>query len=247
MSLKIGLNLFKCYSINFDLTKRSKKEIKFIIIHYTGMKKESYAIKRLCDPKAKVSSHYFIRNNGKILNLVPDLYKAWHAGISYWKNYRSLNQHSIGIEINNPGHDNTYKKFSPKQINSLIKLVRYLIKKYKINKNNVLGHSDISPDRKSDPGEKFPWKKLANHNLCKWHKLSENKIMKCRNLKVNKFEKKLFFNNLRIIGYLKLSKKNSKKLEKSLINAFQRRYRQDLINGKIDKECLLISENLLKS
>ena len=247
MSLKIGLNLSRYYSINFDVEKRSKKVIKFIIIHYTGMKNESYAIKRLCDPKAKVSSHYFIRNNGKILNLVPDLYKAWHAGISYWKNYHSLNQYSIGIEINNPGHDNIYKKFSPKQINSLIKLLRYLIKKYKINKNNVLGHSDISPDRKKDPGEKFPWKKLANHNLCKWHKLSENKIMKCRNLKVNKFEKKLFFNNLRIIGYLKLSKKNPKKIEKSLINAFQRRYRQDLINGKIDKECLLISENLLKS
>ena len=116
----------------------------------------------------------------------------------------------------------------------------------KIKKNNVLGHSDISPDRKKDPGEKFPWKKLANHNLCKWHKLSEKKIMKYRNLKINKFEKKLFFNNLRTIGYLKLSKKNPKKLEKSLINAFQRRFRQDLINGKIDKECLLISENLLK-
>ena len=118
MSSKIGLNLFKYYSINFDLVKRGKKEIKFIIIHYTGMKKESSAIKRLCDPKAKVSSHYFIKNNGKILNLVPDQYKAWHAGISYWKNYHSLNQHSIGIEINNPGHDNTYKKFSIKQINS---------------------------------------------------------------------------------------------------------------------------------
>ena len=90
------------------------------------MKKESYAIKRLCDQKAKVSSHYFIRNNGKILNLVPDLYKAWHAGISCWKNYSSLNQHSIGIEINNPGHYNTYKKFSLKQINSLIKLLKFL-------------------------------------------------------------------------------------------------------------------------
>ena len=234
------------YSPNFDSKKRSVSKVKYLIFHYTGMKSEKGAIRRLTSLNSKVSCHYFIKNDGEIIQIVPDLYIAWHAGISYWKNYRSLNQHSIGIEINNPGHYNTYKKFSLKQINSLIKLLKYLIKKYKINKSNVLGHSDISPDRKKDPGEKFPWKKLANHNLCKWHKLSEKKIMKYRNLKINKFEKKLFFNNLRTIGYLKLSKKNPKKLEKSLINAFQRRFRQDLINGKIDKECLLISENLLK-
>ena len=131
MSLKIGLNLSRYYSINFDVPKRSKKSIKFIIIHYTGMKKESDAIKRLCDPKSKVSSHYFIRNDGKVLNLVPDLYNAWHAGISYWNNHHSLNRYSIGVEINNPGHDNTYKKFSSNQINSLIKLLRYLKKRYR--------------------------------------------------------------------------------------------------------------------
>ena len=116
------------------------------------MKKESSAIKRLCDLKAKVSSHYFIRNNGKILNLVPDLYKAWHAGISYWKNYRLLNQHSIGIEINNPGHDNTYKKFSLKQINSLIKLLKYLIKKYKI-KEYKFGVRPATRDRRPFVGK----------------------------------------------------------------------------------------------
>ena len=246
MSLKIGLNLSRYYSINFDVPKRSKKSIKFIIIHYTGMKKESDAIKRLCDPKSKVSSHYFIRNNGKVLNLVPDLYNAWHAGISYWNNHHSLNRYSIGVEINNPGHDNTYKKFSSKQINSLIKLLRYLKKKYRISKNNVLGHSDISPNRKKDPGEKFPWKKLADYNLCKWHKLNEKKIKQYRNLKVNNYEKKLFFKNLRYIGYLKLSNKSSKNHENNLVKAFQRKFRQSLINGTIDKECLLISENLSK-
>ena len=246
MSLKIGLNLSRYYSINFDVPKRSKKSIKFIIIHYTGMKKESDAIKRLCDPKSKVSSHYFIRNDGKVLNLVPDLYNAWHAGISYWNNHHSLNRYSIGVEINNPGHDNTYKKFSSKQINSLIKLLRYLKKRYRIRKNNVLGHSDISPNRKKDPGEKFPWKKLANLNLCKWHKLNEKKIRQYRNLKVNNYEKKLFFKNLRYIGYLKLSNKSSKNHENNLVKAFQRKFRQSLINGTIDKECLFISENLSK-
>ena len=90
--------------------------------------------------------------------------------------YNSLNKYSIGIEISNPGHNHKYKKFLRKQINSLSILLKYLIKKYKIPKKNILGHSDISPNRKKDPGEKFPWKKLAKKNLCKWHNLDEKKI-----------------------------------------------------------------------
>ena len=147
MSLKLGLNLTFNYSPNFDLPKRNYKKIKFIIIHYTGMKNEIRAIKRLCDSKSKVSSHYFIKNNGEVLNLVPDLYVAWHAGKSFWKKLTSLNKYSIGIEINNPGHDNGYKNFTEKQISSLLKLLKYLMKKYRIKKQNILGHSDISPDR----------------------------------------------------------------------------------------------------
>jgi len=165
MNAKFGLNLPKYYSINFNLPKRSRKKIIFIILHYTGMKKESAAIKRLCDPKSKVSSHYFIKNSGEVLSLVPDLYEAWHAGVSSWQKLKSLNKYSIGIEINNPGHDNGYKEFSSKQIFSLTKLIKYLVKKYNIKKQNILGHSDISPDRKKDPGEKFPWKKLAKKKI----------------------------------------------------------------------------------
>ena len=243
MSIKLGLNLTKNYSINFDLPKRSKNKIIFIILHYTGMKKETEAIKRLCDSKSKVSSHYFIKNNGEVLNLVPDLYAAWHAGESYWKKSKLLNKYSIGIEISNPGHDYEYKKFSSKQINSLIKLLRYLTKKYKIKKQNILGHSDIAPNRKKDPGEKFPWKLLAQKNLCKWHNLSESKLKKTRNLTLNPNEKKIFFKNLYAIGYPR-SKGHDKNI--SLIKAFQRRFRQDLINGKIDKECSIISQNLIK-
>jgi N-acetylmuramoyl-L-alanine amidase len=156
MSNKLGLNLSKNYSINFDLPKRAKKKIIFIILHYTGMKKESKAIKRLCDSKSKVSSHYFLKKNGKVLNLVPDLYTAWHAGKSEWKKIKSLNQYSIGIEISNPGHDHGYKKFSSNQISSLIKLLKYLIKRYKINKQNILGHSDIAPNRKKTQEKNFP-------------------------------------------------------------------------------------------
>ena len=134
----------KYHSINFDLPKRNKKKIIYIILHYTGMKKETRAIERLCDFKSKVSSHYFVKNNGKVLNLIPDLYTAWHAGDSKWKKFKSLNNYSIGIEISNPGHDHGYKHFSSKQILSTITLLRFLIRKYKIKKQNILGHSDIA-------------------------------------------------------------------------------------------------------
>jgi len=240
----MGLNLSKNYSINFSLPKRKKKLIKFIILHYTGMKKESKAIQKLCDSQSKVSAHYFIKNNGGVAQLVPDLYTAWHAGKSNWKNFNSLNKYSIGIEINNPGHRNGYKKFSLKQMSSLIKLLRHLIKIYKINIINVLGHSDISPNRKKDPGEKFPWNELAKKKLCYWHTLRETKIKSFRNKKIMLYEKKSFFKNLYRIGYSKkhLQKKKDKNY---LIKAFQRRFRQKLVNGKIDRECLLISKNLL--
>ena len=240
----MGLNLTRKYSINFSLPKRLKKQIKFVIIHYTGMKKESEAIKRLCDPKAKVSSHYFISNKGIILNLVPDLYEAWHAGKSSWKDFKSLNKYSIGIEMNNPGHEYGYKKFSKKQIFSLIKLLKYLKKLYNIKKTNILGHSDISPNRKKDPGEKFPWHYLAKKNLSTWHKLNKKKISTYRNIELKDNEIKIFFNNLHKIGYTKANG-TKKEFEKSnLIKAFQRKFRQDLVNGKVDKECYLISKTL---
>ena len=234
------------YSINFDLKKRKQKEIKFIIFHYTGMKKEFEAIKRLTSEKSQVSSHYFIKNNGEILTLVPDLYIAWHAGNSYWKNYKSINKHSLGIEISNPGHAYNYRNFSQKQISSIIKLTKFLIKKYKIKSKFILGHSDISPDRKKDPGEKFPWKYLSQRKISHWHNFKQKKLLHERCQKITELDKKTFIQNLYKIGYSKnLSKKNSKYL-KILARAFQRRFRQELINGIIDRECLIISKNLVK-
>jgi N-acetylmuramoyl-L-alanine amidase len=236
------------YSPNFENTKRKLNQIKFIIFHYTGMKKETEAIKKLTDIKSKVSCHYFIKSNGEIIVMVPDLYEAWHAGVSSWKNFKSLNKHSIGIEISNPGHDYNYKKFSKKQTQSLKKLSQFLIKKYKINQKNILGHSDIAPTRKKDPGEKFPWKYFAKLGIGKWHSLSKRMLIKNRRKKISLIDKKIFFNNLSKIGY---SIKCPKKLKKdqflnSITCAFQRRFRQELINGKIDQECLAISQNLLK-
>ena len=243
MSINTTLN----YSPSFDPNKRKFKKIKFIIFHYTGMKNEKDAIQRLTNIKSKVSSHYFIKNNGEVITLVPELYVSWHAGISSWQNYKSINKHSIGIEISNPGHDNKYKKFSKKQIQSILKLSKYLIKKYKIKNKFILGHSDIAPLRKIDPGEKFPWKHLSKHNVGLWHDLNEKKLFETRELKVYKYHEINFLKNLYKIGYTRELNKDQKKHTKLLTKAFQRRFRQDLVNGIIDKECLLISRNLTKN
>jgi len=236
------------YSPNFDLKKRSKSQIKFLVFHYTGMKSDTEALNKLTNLKSKVSSHYLINKNGDIIVLVPDLYVAWHAGKSSWKNHNSLNKHSIGIEVSNPGHQYNYKIFSKKQIRSIIKLSKYLIKKYNINNENILGHSDIAPFRKKDPGEKFPWKLLAKNKIGIWHSLPDLILKKNRLKKTEYKTNNNFIKNLIKIGY---SFKNSKILKKNqikklLIKSFQRRFRQNLVNGKIDKECVLISENLLK-
>ena len=240
--MKIKLN----YSPNFDVRKRKTKDIKFIIFHYTGMKKETDAINRLTSKKSKVSSHYFIKRNGEVLKLVPELYIAWHAGISNWKNYKFINKNSIGIEISNPGHDYKYAEFTKEQIKSVLKLSKYLIKKYKIKFNFILGHSDISPDRKKDPGEKFPWKYISKKKIGCWHNVNEKKLLKARNKKLNKVDKNLFFQHLYKIGYSKSLNKNNTFFLKKLAIAFQRRFRQEIINGIVDQECLIISKNLIK-
>ena len=119
---KLSINTTYNYSPNFDVKKRKLNQIKFIIFHYTGMKKEMDAMKKLTNYKSKVSCHYFIKKNGDIIKLIPDLYIAWHAGKSHWKNHKSLNYNSIGIEISNPGHEYDYRKFSYRQVKSLIKI-----------------------------------------------------------------------------------------------------------------------------
>ena len=234
------------YSPNFDIKKRSRKEIKFIVFHYTGMKNENDAIKKLTNEKSKVSCHYFIKRNGEILTLVPDLYIAWHAGISKWKNFKSINKNSIGIEISNPGHNNKYQNFTSKQINSIVRLSKFLIKKYRVSYKYILGHSDISPDRKKDPGEKFPWHYLSNKKIGYWHNLNQGKIVKQRNKRISKKNKIIFIKNLYKIGYRQVSNNRVDNFNKILSFAFQRRFRPELINGLIDKECLLISKNLIK-
>mgnify|MGYP006187329523 CR=1 FL=1 len=244
MSIKTTFN----YSPNFTPVKRSKKKIKFLIFHYTGMKNEISAIKRLTSIQSEVGAHYFIKINGEIITMVPDLYVAWHAGLSQWGKYKSLNYNSIGIEISNIGHKFGYKKFTTKQIRSIKKLSLFLIKKYKINKKFIMGHSDIAPERKKDPGEKFPWEIFAKNNVGIWHELNKSQLIKFRKKKLDIKKNINFIMNLKKIGYQSRKKiiKDKKKFQKYLVLAFQRRFRQELINGIIDQECLLISQNLLK-
>ena len=232
-------------SPNFDKKRRSNKSIKFLIIHYTGMQSERESIVRLCSPKYKVSSHFVINQKGKIYRLVQDNHIAWHAGKSCWGKYKNLNKNSIGIELVNKGHKFGYTNFKKKQLSSLTKVCRNLIKKYRIKKQNIIGHSDIAPLRKIDPGEKFPWKQLAKRKIGIWHNLKPNFLKNFRKVEIlTKQDKAKFAKNLNSIGYC--FSNNKKSFISKTVKAFQRHYRQELINGLIDKECLIIAENLQK-
>ena len=184
-------------SPNFSNKIRKNKDIKFVIIHYTGMQSEIESIKRLTDKKSKVSCHYLINRKGKIFSMVIDKRIAWHAGKSRWKNYKSLNKNSIGIELVNKGHHFGYQNYTHSQIKSLINLCKKIKKKYKIKRSNFLGHSDISPQRKIDPGEKFPWKTLSTYNLGKWYKKVDTKNISLYTKKVE-FS---FFKNIKKLNF----------------------------------------------
>ena len=229
------------YSPNFEKKKRDKKKIKYLIYHYTGMKNDKLAIKKLTSFNSNVSCHYYITKSGKVLQMVPDLYVAWHAGNSNWGNQKSLNYKSIGIEISNPGHQYGYKAFTSNQIKCLIKLSKLIIKKYNIKKNQILGHSDIAPLRKIDPGEKFPWKFLSKKKIGIWHNINSEVLKSFRGTKsetnLNKF---IIF--LRNVGY-HMQYSNLNELKK-IIKVFQMRFRPELIDGKLDTECYKIAESL---
>ena len=156
-------------SRNFSKKTKRLKDIQYLIIHYTGMQSARLSMERLKNPNSKLSCHYFINRNGDIYKMIDDNKVAWHAGKSKWKNIRNLNKCSLGIEIQNKGHFIDYQNFPKKQISSLIVLIKSFFKKYKIKKTNVLGHSDIAPLRKKDPGEKFPWDFLSLKGVSIWY------------------------------------------------------------------------------
>ena len=195
------------------------------------------SINWLKNPLSKVSCHYLIDKKGKIIQMVPENKIAWHAGKSMWKNFIDLNKKSIGIELVNKGHRFGYENFTVIQINSLIKLCKLLKKKYKIKTENFLGHSDIAPLRKIDPGEKFPWRKLSKYKIGLWFK---NKKV----IKEQKVSYQLFFKNLHKIGYryFNIYKKSSK--DKLIIKAFQRKYLPSDVSGKLNQKTMKIGQYL---
>ena len=234
------------YSPNFSPKKRKNLSIKVIVIHYTGMQSKIASINRLLDQKAKVSCHYLIDRKGQILQMVDENKVAWHAGKSKWKNFKNLNDNSIGIELVNKGHEFGYEKFTSSQIKKLIKLCLLLKRKYKIKNSNILGHSDIAPLRKKDPGEKFPWEKLNKMKLGIWHKPFHYKIKELDKKKIQK----LFFKNLYKIGYRYFDKKKRFSKDSIVVKAFQSKFLPKKVNGKVDLKTYIISHflaNILKN
>ncbi len=143
-------------------------DIDVLVLHYTGMRTAEEALARMCDPAAKVSAHYCIDEAGSITRLVPEDQCAWHAGVSYWRGHRNINARSIGIEIANPGHEFGYIPFPEIQMTALILLASATVRRHAIPKRNVVGHSDIAPSRKQDPGELFDWPRLAAAGIGLW-------------------------------------------------------------------------------
>jgi N-acetylmuramoyl-L-alanine amidase len=236
------MQLFRINSPNFNKNLRVKSNIKFLIIHYTGMQSKRASLERLVSIKHKVSCHYLVDRNGKVFQFVSDNRISWHAGKSKWKNFKNLNNKSIGIELVNKGHSFGYEKFSKKQIDKLSILCLLLKKKYRINNSCILGHSDIAPLRKIDPGEKFPWKKLSKKGVGLWY-FNEKKNFE--NLKKTEI-RNIFFKNLHKIGYRYFNKNKSSSSDSTIVKAFQRRYVQHKVNGKIDLKMLKISHYLAK-
>ena len=227
------------------ISYKKRRNIQSIVIHYTGMRSLQSAVERLISKKYEVSSHYLVSRTGKIMQLVKDNNIAWHAGISNWFKFKNLNKNSIGIELENKGHQYGYQAFPSKQIVQLIKILKILKRKFKIKNINITGHSDIAPKRKIDPGEKFPWKKLYKNDLAIWHSLDEQFIKNFRLKKLININKKNMLRMIKKLGYTRVLTADS--LDKDFIKAFQRRYRQDLINGIFDQECYLILNNLQNS
>ena len=214
-------------SPNFD---ERKLGISMIVLHYTGMPDAQSAIDRLRDPAAKVSAHYLVAEDGTILRMVAEDKRAWHAGQSRWRGIEDINSASIGIEIVNPGHEFGYPPFPEEQIDALLPLVAEIKERHGITRGNVVGHSDIAPARKQDPGELFPWNRLARLRLAL--------PRPTRNLMDPLWTDAGFLIALERFGYDVADKL-------AAVVAFQRRYRPELLDGEIDGECRSILLALL--
>lgn len=150
---------------NARIVPEGKRPIRHIILHYTGMESGEAAVDWLCNPESGVSSHYLVHEDGRIIQMVEELDRAWHAGVSRWRGQTDLNSSSIGIEIQNPGHEWGYRPFPDVQMRQVIRLVATLSVRHRVDRADVTGHADIAPTRKPDPGELFDWLRLARHRI----------------------------------------------------------------------------------
>ena len=221
------MTIIETPSPNFD---ERTLPVSIIVLHYTGMQDMASAVQRLTDPAARVSSHYVVAEDGQVLRLVAEDKRAWHAGRSHWRQIDDVNSASIGIEIVNPGHEFGYRPFPEEQIDALVPLVHDIKQRYNITRGNVVGHSDVAPRRKQDPGELFPWNRLARLRLAL--------PRPTRNLMDPMWTDAGFLIALERFGY-----DVSDKL--AAVVAFQRRFRPELIDGEIDGECRCILLALL--
>ncbi len=210
--------IVQCPSPNHD--SRGGAPVDILVMHYTGMKTAEEALARLCDPAAKVSAHYTIDRNGTVYAHVPESERAWHAGVSYWAGERNVNARSIGIEIVNPGHEFGYIPFADAQIDALTNLTQGILKRHPITPERVVGHSDVAPARKMDPGELFPWERLAKHGIGVWPKTPKTTGD--------------FVADLKRYGYGLPPEVDV--TEKDVIAAFQRHFRPAKIDGVADEE-----------
>lgn len=216
-----------CPSPNFD---ERALPISMVVLHYTEMKPVENALDKMCNPDAKVSAHYLITEEGEVIRLVDEEKRAWHAGLSYWRGHKDVNSASIGIELDHPGHEGGYRDFSEAQFEALVPLVARIVNDYDVPRANVVGHSDVAPARKIDPGELFPWERLAEYGLC---------------LETPKIELGDPFDNDGAF-YLALERFGYDITDgHKAVEAFQRRWRPRKIDGQIDGEIRAILFQLL--
>lgn len=218
-----------------------------LLLHYTGMQTGPAALKRLCDPKSKVSSHYFVEEDGSITQLVPEELRAHHAGVSSWESITDINSRSIGIEIVNPGHEHGYRDFPEAQVASLIELCWDIVTRNKIRPHHVLAHSDVAPTRKQDPGEKFPWEELHEAGIGHWIApvaIGDGALLQPGDSgpAVSAMQAAL-----QDYGYGMPITGTFDELTFAVVTAFQRHFRQTRIDGIADHSTLRTLERLLAS
>ena len=205
--------------------RASDAEIDMLILHYTGMRSSAEAIERLCDPVAKVSAHYVVEEDGRITRLVEEQHRAWHAGLSYWRGETDINGRSIGIEIVNPGHEFGYRAFPKEQMASVTALCLDILTRHPIPASRIVGHSDVAPDRKQDPGELFDWRGLAAQGIGVWPDASSASIPP---------DEDLARTLLTRIGY------NPDIAFDTVVTAFQRHFRPARVDGVLDEETMAL-------